>query len=684
MAEAEDVLTDAARHATVYAQSLWRRYRTPQDSEPTTLLDDVAARLDLLITAIFGESWSIRIAQPPAHATMLAIFFRHDRKPRQRIAVPATDGLSIWLPRDLGLGDTGLTVLLFRTMAMQQVVRARRGSATAITENLRPLEADLYLLLEAYAADFELTELLPGMAPGVDQLRQIALKQRPPLQQFPQSRQPLEALYRSLLELPMGQFHSTVPRTDCPEESLAQASALIAQLGLVPDDSREKLLGPRPLMRDWWTGEFRQRPDARTLTEDVDDQIEDDDNEEAPRSGRLPRRPEERKPTEDEEREEKSDSVWIMQTEDSHPHAEDPMGMQRPVDRDEDTSADEYGDMVSELSEARLVSTPGRPKEVLMSDDPPDARAWQELKAAIADGEGFTYPEWDYRNQRYRDPGATVRLLSCGQGSSEWVEKTLAGYGAARTEIRRRFELLQARRVRYRRQTEGDDIDLEAYTESYADFRAGLPMAEGLYQTNRSSDRNMAIMLLIDISGSTDSWVSADKRIIDVEREALLLVCEALEALGEPYAVQAFSGEGPNAVTVRQVKDFSERYSRDVALRISALEPQHYTRGGTAIRHATAGLMQQQAAHRLLLVLSDGKPNDKDDYEGQYGVEDMRQAVTEASLQGIYPFCLTIDRQAAAYLPRIFGAHQYCLLPRPELLSTALLDWMKRLVAMRV
>ena len=174
--------------------------------------------------------------------------------------------------------------------------------------------------------------------------------------------------------------------------------------------------------------------------------------------------------------------------------------------------------------------------------------------------------------------------------------------------------------------------------------------------------------------------MSANRRIIDVEREALLLVSIALDGMGEPWSIQAFSGEGPNAVIVRQIKGFEENYSNDVALRISSLEPEHYTRAGAAIRHASTDLLRQPASHRLLLVLSDGKPNDKDLYEGQYGVEDMRQAVTEATLQGISPFCLTIDRQAPAYLPRIFGAHNYALLPKPELLPMVLLDWMKRLV----
>lgn len=182
------------------------------------------------------------------------------------------------------------------------------------------------------------------------------------------------------------------------------------------------------------------------------------------------------------------------------------------------------------------------------------------------------------------------------------------------------------------------------------------------------------MLLLVDVSGSTDGWISAGRRVIDVEREALLLVCSALEGMDAPFSVQAFSGEGPNAVVVRSVKRFDERYRPQVQRRLAGLEPENYTRSGAATRHASALLMHEPAAHRLLLLLSDGKPNDVDDYEGRYGVEDMRQAMTEAKLQGISPFCLTIDRQAASYLHGVFGPHHYALLARAELLPTALLQ----------
>ncbi len=315
-----------------------------------------------------------------------------------------------------------------------------------------------------------------------------------------------------------------------------------------------------------------------------------------------------------------------------------------------------------------------------MSDDPPESQARRAENQNPSAEEGWDYPEWDYRSNSYRNPGARVLRIPVGKGSQKWVEETLEAHRSLIGNIRRQFEMLRARRILFRKQLDGDEIDLDAYIASRADFRAGSSLNEALYQARRTTERNVAITLLIDISGSTDGWISTNRRVIDVEREALLLVCIALESMGEPYSVLAFSGDGPRAVKVQQLKAFDERFNHDVALKISSLEPENYTRAGASIRHATAQLMATPAAHKLLLLLSDGKPHDNDLYEGRYGVEDTRQAVVEAKLQGISTFCLTIDRQAANYLPAIFGKHAYALLPRPELLPKVLLEWMKRLL----
>jgi nitric oxide reductase NorD protein len=370
----------------------------------------------------------------------------------------------------------------------------------------------------------------------------------------------------------------------------------------------------------------------------------------------------------------------MIQTSQPHEHAEDPLGLQRPSDRDQETAAEEYADSVSELSQARLVKTPGSAKEVLLSEDGLEGALSKLAMQASKTTTTLVYPEWDYLRQCYRNPGASVRLLPAERGSEAWVRRTLREHASMIEGIRRRFQLLRARRTTLRRQDDGDELDLDAYIEMQADLRAEGPARQAIYQTQRAARRDAAILLLVDVSGSTDGWVSEKRRVIDVEKEALLLVCSALSAIEDPFCVLAFSGESSRAVTVRTLKSFDERYGDDVALRVAALEPEHYTRAGAALRHATTLLMQRPARHRLLLLLSDGKPNDVDEYEGKYGIEDMTQAVNEARLQGIFPFCLTVDRQAASYLPHIFGAGHYSLLPRPELLPTALLEWLRHLI----
>jgi nitric oxide reductase NorD protein len=247
--------------------------------------------------------------------------------------------------------------------------------------------------------------------------------------------------------------------------------------------------------------------------------------------------------------------------------------------------------------------------------------------------------------------------------------------------VRSRFEALRPRRGRVGRQADGADVDLSAYVTAFADWQARHAGDDRLYVASRPARRDLALALLIDVSASTDSWIAGSRRVIDVEKEALIVLLEALDALGDRHAAFAFSGEGPGNVRVVTVKDFDERGGGEVRRRVAALEPDGYTRAGAAIRHASARLARQTARHRLLLMLSDGKPNDVDAYEGRYGIEDTRQAVAEARVQGLVPFCVTVDREAPAYLPSMFGPSGYAVLPRQELLPAVLVEVVRRLLA---
>ena len=213
-----------------------------------------------------------------------------------------------------------------------------------------------------------------------------------------------------------------------------------------------------------------------------------------------------------------------------------------------------------------------------------------------------------------------------------------------------------------------------------ADQRAGVATDGRVYIEHRPSRRELAVALLADVSASTDGWVSDTRRIVDVEKEALLVVCEALDALGDRYAIFAFSGEGADDVTVLRLKSFAEPRTLVVDRRIAALDADRYTRMGAAIRHTTAALACEPAGRRLLLILSDGKPNDVDVYEGPYGVEDTRQAVAEARRQGIAVFCLTVDREAPRYAARVFGHNRFAILRHADALPRVVVDVLRQLV----
>lgn len=707
MAEAEDVITDVARHATVYVQALWRRHRPLPPGPPVLHFTDVAQRIDLLLTAALGKGYRLRPAQAPGPPTFLSRLFLRREPPPQREALAAHSGRQIWLPPQVSaVAGNAQAAERYRVLALLQAVRADRLDVLCHARPNSTLEQTLFELLEAHAAEHAMLALLPGMAAPLARLKAEALASRPHAEGLPTPLRALDHLARALLAGVPGQpvdastalppFAADDRQRDGTFPTVTTPSALL----LLPASAEDTLAlasllspafawpsGARPprrwLWRDQWLGDEvraapRDEPGATTALAHPDEP-----NAPAPRSARMTRRPEVRAPVEDED--DGTPGAWMVQTAQPHEQAEDGMGVQRPTDRDASTAAEDFAEALSELPEARLIAAPGTPKEVLISDDPPDALARKALAQASATPQAAAtvlhYPEWDWRTQTYRQPGAAVHLSEALPGPQQWLDETLRERRAMLHEVRRRFELLRARRVRVRRQLDGDEIDLEACVESRADFNAGLSLDPRLYQSERRARRDLAVLVMVDISGSTDGWIAQGRRVIDVEREALLMVSIALDGMGAPFCVQAFSGEGPAGVVLRSVKTFAEPYGPVAALRIAGLEPEHYTRAGAALRHAAQTLMHEPAEHRLLLLLSDGKPNDIDDYEGRYGVEDMRQAVTEARLQGIAPFCLTIDRQAAGYLPAVFGAHHYALLPRPELLPEVLLDWLRRLVA---
>lgn len=656
MAEAEDVLVDAARHAVGWVQA-----RRHQEAGEPLGLRQLVPRLDLLLRALYGRPFAVRASQPGAPPTLLARWWRGAVR---RPALPGTDGTQLWLPAVLP-GVAGPQVpLLYRAMALQQAMRVLRGSPL-LAASLAPAQCDAFLLLETLAIEGLLLQDLPGLRPALQTLRAEALARRPAAAALPPACQALERTLRERWLQPLRAAPAPVPA-----DVLVQAQALVAE-------QPEARLHP-----DWWSGEWRA-PEPGTsgmlwrahATAGEEDQV-------PPRSARLQRRPRVRQAEDGED--DAQPGAWMVQTAQPQEKAEDPAGLQRPADRDDQEPAQSHAESLAELDAARLVRTPQRAHEVLLSDDPvpvtPPEPARQQPPTHDS-VQRFDYPEWDHRRQRYRQPGATVWVHPTAPGPRAWVERTLRDHQALLQGLVRRFELLKARRVVLRAQAEGDDVDLDALVRSRSEFRAGVAMSDRVYRSQRLLRRDLACVVLVDISGSTDGWLAGRQRIIDVEREALLLLALALQRLAEPHALLAFSGRGAQDVALWQIKGFDEPCGDAVLSRIASLEPQHCTRTGAALRHASWLLAQRVEHHRLLLLLSDGKPQDDDGYEGVAAIQDLRQAVMEARALGQHPFALTVERQAAAWMPQVFPPGHWALLQQPERLPLLVLQWLRRLLS---
>ena len=273
------------------------------------------------------------------------------------------------------------------------------------------------------------------------------------------------------------------------------------------------------------------------------------------------------------------------------------------------------------------------------------------------EGRAFYYDEWDYQRRHYRKKWCVVRELDVAPGDPQFVPGTLTKYAGKIAQLRRSFELMRFEPRVLKRQPDGDGVDFDALVESYADMRHGAELSPLLFTRRRKHERDLAVMFMVDMSGSTKGWIN------EAEREALVMLCEALEVLGDRYAIYGFSGMTRKRCEVFRIKSFAESYNPAVHERIAGIEPQDYTRMGAAIRHLTALLGDVQARTKLLITLSDGKPDDySDEYRGQYGIEDTRQALIEAHRAGVEPFCITIDHEAREYLPHMYGAVNWTLI----------------------
>ena len=277
--------------------------------------------------------------------------------------------------------------------------------------------------------------------------------------------------------------------------------------------------------------------------------------------------------------------------------------------------------------------------------------------------QAHVYPEWDGGIQDYRLKWCRVIERPGEEGTQDFAQRILEQHAPAIRVLRRYFETMRPTGLqRVHGYDHGEHLDLDAAIRHVAERRAGIDPSDRIYDRRDKRERQVAVAFLVDMSGSTGRQLeTGQRRVIDVEKEGLVLLIEALDAIGDQYALYGFSGQGRHQVDFMVLKDFSDTRRYQIGQRIAAMTPLQQNRDGAAIRHAVQKLLRCPARHRLLVLLSDGRPLDGE-YGEEYALEDTRMALREARQQGISPFCLTIDQQASGYLKRMYGDVQYLVL----------------------
>ncbi|HKO43140.1 MAG TPA: VWA domain-containing protein [Pyrinomonadaceae bacterium] len=302
--------------------------------------------------------------------------------------------------------------------------------------------------------------------------------------------------------------------------------------------------------------------------------------------------------------------------------------------------------------------------------------AWTEAELpeqVLEEGEvAYNYDEWDRELTDHRMSWCRVIEKRVKQGDRAFVEQTRERHRGVISSIRHQFQMMKPEEMqRVSNELDGEEFDLGAVVDYVIDRKADGQQSERLYTKRLRRQRDVAVSFLLDQSSSTartigrhplQPYTRPGRRIIEIEKEGLVLMSEALEAVGDVYSINGFTSEGRRNVKFYVVKDFDEHYSDDVKQRIGGITFQNNTRLGAAIRHASARLSKQQARTRLLIVLSDGRPYDHDYGDARYAREDTREALRQAKIQGITPFCITIDRESEAELRDLYGEIGYTII----------------------
>jgi nitric oxide reductase NorD protein len=611
-------------HRLVGGVSTYRRH--PDAAVP---LDGVRQRLGVMFRAL-GGSGAVRIVAgfgtESGHRLSLKQKVGLGREAMER---PILDASSLRLPSRIDLfPDAADNAALYEWLA------AWFAHAVPAEPDPDPLRADILRLRAAAASTEAALAAWPGLGPLYARLASACIAVRP-RRRLPPTEAEVERLIVSMLAEPAAR----PPLFEALDRDRGALGALHA-----PRRYRPYL--PVPLWGDVMP----------------DDPAPPRDETEEPGGDSVPVDPRRRRATRRQTDQSARGDPLILHRFETIFSLTEMVNVNRKVEDDDEESARQAAE---ELPDLTIGSNEKRASTRLKLDldlAPPEAEP-----GPIA--AGLTYPEWDWRRGALRPDYCRVFAAPAAEEGEDW--RPDAAMQRRIAQVRRQFEALRPKRQVVHGEPDGDELDLSALVRDVADRHAGGPGSERLYISARMSQRDLSIAVLMDVSLSTDSWLQ-DRRVLDVEKLALLALTHGLTACGDEHAIFTFTSRRRHRVDIATVKDFDERLGPAVVRRIEALKPGQYTRIGAAVRHVATLLADRPQRHRLMLILTDGKPNDIDHYEGRYGIEDTRMAIRAAREAGLRVFGATVDEHAHDYFPYIFGKGAYAIFPNISRLPTAL------------
>jgi nitric oxide reductase NorD protein len=344
---------------------------------------------------------------------------------------------------------------------------------------------------------------------------------------------------------------------------------------------------------------------------------------------------------------------------------------------DDEDSLEEQEEALSEVNMKHLVRTPERPRSIYRADVMLDGLCFETEDETP--GSGIPYPEWDFKKASYKPDWCFLNETVQEERDMGWPARVAGKHRRLIQRLKSQFATMTSEWLRMKRQPCGNEFDIDAVVNARVELRSGHTPSENLYQDRKRDLHDVAAMILLDQSYSTDAWLN-DVRVLDVISESIYCVGEVLEDYIESFSIAGFASNTRRACRFNVLKKFGERWS-DVSERLGAVQPEGYTRIGPALRHAHEPLLNQKASRKVVILLTDGRPCDYDRYEGKHGVHDVKKAIETGLQHGIHTHAFAIEKQAAEYFPQMFIGRHFDILPNPDMLSGALVKLFARLMA---